>query len=178
MKHLLFFLFLFACTEVKSQDTSKVKVSKFEEFSSEDGVLLKMENKKIGKVKGFVMYKKITTDIESGKSLKAVEISEKTGFWVYKVGSIILDEEEIPSLIKILKFFNDTVLPDACKEECPTYSYETKSGVYIFCNKYIGAYDSSWHVYLGKYKLYTALGTLDLEKKELENLIKLLESYK
>ncbi len=91
---------------LNAQDTTKIKQSKFEEFSSEDGILKKMETHKFGKIKGFIMYKKTTTDVESGKSFNAVEISEKFNRWTGKGGnSIIFDEEEIPSLIKTLKYF-------------------------------------------------------------------------
>jgi hypothetical protein len=70
------------------------------------------------------------------------------------------------------------VITDECKEECPSYIYETKSGVYIYCNKIVGSYANSWHVYISKSAYITTSGLIDLENKEIENFVKLLESYK
>ena len=173
---------LFLCLTfqfAKSQDTSRIKQSKFEEFSSEDGVLKKIESHKIGKIKGYVMFKKTVTNVESGKFFNAVEISEKGGWITTRFGSIIIDEDEIPSLIKTLKYFATNVITDECKEECPSYIYETKSGVYIYSNKVIGAYMNVWHVYISKSYLLLSGSSIDIDSnKELDNLIKLLESYK
>ncbi len=177
-QYVLFTILLIFSFAAKSQDSTKQKQSKFEEFSSEDGILKKLESHKIGKIKGFIMYKKTTTNVETGKFYNAVEISEKGGFWSPKFGSIILDEDEIPSLIKVLKYFSANVITDECKEECPSYFYETKSGVNIICNKTIGAYANAWHIYLSRSYNYLTAGSIDLENKELTNLITLLESYK
>ena len=181
LKLLPLVLCVLMCQFVFGQDTTKSKQSKFEEFSSEDGVLKKIESHKIGKIKGFVMFKKTVTNVETGKFYNAVEISEKGGWLSVKFGNILIDEDEIPSLIKTLKFFETTVLVDVCKDECPSYFYETKSGVYIFANKLIGAYANAWHVYISKslYSISSAVTSIDIDNpKELDNFIKLLESYK
>jgi len=172
---------ILACQVVFGQDTTKSKQSKFEEFSSEDGILKKIESHKIGKIKGFVMYKKTVTNVETGKFYNAVEISEKGGWLSLRVGNILMDEDEIPSLIKTLKYFSSNVIGDECKEECPNYIYETKSGVYVLANKVIGAYANAWHVYISKsmYFISSSVTNIDIDSpKELDNLIKLLESYK
>jgi hypothetical protein len=155
------------------QDTSKTQ-TKFEEFSSEDGILRKFEIKKIGKVKSFTMSKKTVTNVETGKFYNAIEITEKPGFWGLNMpGLILLDEDELPSLMKTFKYFQTNVVTDQCKENCPSFQYETKGGVKAHIYKEIGAYGSAWHIYLGK-----NLAMLDLDTKDLDNLIRLLESYK
>lgn len=157
-----------------AQDSTKVK-TKFEEFSSEDGILRRFDTKKIGKVKGFTMTKNTVTNIETGKFYNAVEVTEKPGFWdAHIFGSILLDEDDIPSFIKTLKYFRENVITNDCKEECPYYQYETKSGVRAYINKLIGAYGSSWHIYVSRHGLYL----MDLDKKDLDVFITLLESYK
>lgn len=159
------------------QDTSKVKSTKFEEFGSENGVLKKFESKKIGKIKGFTLYKKTVTNIETEKQYNAVEITAKPGFWDVNRAStaVIIDEDELPSLIKALKYFLSNVTTDNCKEECPFFVYNTYGGVRVSCSKTIGAYGGDWHIYIGR---NSPISDVDLEPKEFNSFISLLESYK
>ncbi|MBL0056586.1 MAG: hypothetical protein IPP31_10425 [Chitinophagaceae bacterium] len=178
MRALLLLLVLFTSLLVTAQDTVKTKQSRFEEFSSEDGVLKKYESHKFGKLKGYIMTKRTVTNVETEKYYNAVEVSEKFNLWTGKGGGTILfDEDEIPSIIKTLKYFLNNVIKDDCKEECPSYIYETRGGIYLYCNKTIGAYASSWHVYVSR-RLYLIAGSIDLDTKDLETFTNLLETYK
>jgi len=174
MKKMMILLILCYCNNCFSQDTALNKLTKYEEFSSEDGILKKIQIKKIGKIKGFDMAKMVVTNVETGKFLNAVEITEKATFWVPTYGaSILLDEDELPPLIKVLKYFQQNVVTDNCKEECPYFRYETNGGVTIKVEKRSGGFSSNWHIYLVRSR-----SVIDLDVKELELLIKLLEDYK
>jgi hypothetical protein len=72
------------------------------------------------------MYKKTTTNVGIGNFYNAVEISEKGGWLTPEFGSIVIDKEEIPSLIKLLKCFSTNAITDECKDECPSYMWNEK----------------------------------------------------
>jgi len=174
MKVLFTTIILLFITSAYSQDSTK-RLTKFEEFGNENGVLMKSQTIDMGKVKGFIMSKWVSTNIETGETLKAVQVSERVRFLGYAIGStILIDEEEIPAVIKTLKYFLSNVTNDPCKENCPSYTYRTYGGVSISCTKFIGAYGSNWHIYIGRW----GVPMIDLDPKEFENFLKLLESYK
>lgn len=179
MKSIIGLLLALAPFFLTAQDSSKFKQTKYEKFSSEDGVLKKLETHKLGKLRGFTMYKKTTTNVESGVFYNAVEITERTDGWTGKGGgTIIFDEDELPSIVKTLKYFLNNVMRDDCRDECPTYIYETYGGVYIFSTKGAIGYGNSWRVFIGRSLSGITVGTIDLDNKDLSNFIKLLETYR
>ena len=183
MKKILLVIFLFTSIS-KAQDTNRIK-SKLEEFSSEKGVLYKTETEKLGKVKGFSVIKTTVTNVEKAKSVKAIQITEKPGFLGYGAGIVTIDEEIIPEVIKVLDYYKNNVIPDQCKDYCASWNFKSTSGtISITCYKIIGAYASKWHTLIYDYDYwslsllkYNLLG-IDLEPKELDEIIAFLKAYK
>ncbi len=66
---------------------------------------------------------------------------------------------------------------DECREECPSYIFTIQwrdESIVIKLLEHI----SNWHVYIGRSKYLLTYGSIDLDNKDLDNFIKLLETYK
>jgi len=179
MKHIfLLAYFLFPCF-TKGQD-STIQRSKFEEFTSRTGVLIKTETFEAGNQKDYKVSVTKATDIESNLSSKAIYIYQsKNMIFVgpYKVSVLYIDWEEVPAFIKALKLQQS--LLDTKPQNEIDYTYTTVNGVVATCSYTVDGVSKGWVITF--HKIYKHLGTMVanslvmVKKKDFEDIISLLD---
>jgi hypothetical protein len=171
-------LLILPCFVAGQRDTTKRALTKFESFSSETGVLYERQPTQLGKIKEATLSKIVITNIETKKSATSLVITFKTqGLFGLSspTGYLIFDPEEIAGLIKTLDFVKTNVITNKCKEDCPTYSYESNGGVEMYVTKNIGPYGNAWHILFTRYGITGTGGEIDDER--IDQFISLLQKF-
>lgn len=180
MRIFILLLILFPAV-IFSQD-STIKRSKFEEFTSATGQMIKTEIFDAGSQKDFKVSVVKATNLETGESKMAVQLyKDKNMFLVgpYKSSYLYIDWDELPGFIKAVKF-QQPLMESKPKNEVD-YTYTTENGVATICsfNLSDGYIPSGWSIQF--FRVYTYLrstvneSAVLIKKKELDDIIKALE---
>ena len=179
MKPLFILLLLFVPFFSIGQDSLLIK-SKYEEFSSRTGTMVKTETFLAGTLKDYKVQVLKTTDVETSISAKAVLMSQSVNYFlVGKITTSLLyiDWEEVPGFIKALKF--QLSLLESKPANDVSYTYTTTNGVESSCTFYSNGQFTGWNIAFSRVYKYSRAymdgSTFMIKKKDFIDIIAMLE---
>lgn len=180
MKKIFLFLLIIVSINANAQDSTHT-LSKFEKFISESGRLIKVTEVSLDKIGTIKINSQVATDLQTNVSSQAIILYQEMGslFGKVPVGSIYIDEDELPGFISALKYIEKQV--DNKPEITDTrLIYSTSNGVVLTANYSTSAYAKGWTVMVNQVYEYSRLtlpnSTIQLKNKDLERLTTALES--
>ena len=147
-----------------------------------DNKIYKYETIDIGKVGDIKVSISRVTDIESGKSARAILVSQLKVplLGAINVGSLIIDLEEVDKVITALDFYMVEIKKGKPKHS-PLFEYVTSNVVFVSCSFAAGAF-GMWYITLHKqyHYLKSEIGgsTVKLKNKEIDNFIEMVKKAK
>jgi hypothetical protein len=163
-----------------SQD-STITLSHFEQFSSQNGRLLKTESKLIGEIGGLMISTIKSIDANTGQQAAAIMIGTDNDFLPSLVHTRLLyiDSSEVDSVIQALSYF----IAEEGKQKPGSnvrYSYITATDVEIA--SFYSSTFGNWRLRIGKLyqKLRTPVtgGNIVLNKRRVTDLVEILKQAK
>lgn len=178
MKYLLFSLLLLP-SFVHGQDSLRT-LSKYEKFSV-PGKLYKIETKDIRKVKDITVSLVRTTEIESKKSITAIQLYQRNTsvFSSNDLGAIYIDMDDLQGVSDALKYYQ-TQIKGGRPQNQSYFIYSTSNGVLINCT-YLEGNSPGWSVSLGhRYpsSKNTMGGSAVLKNREIDEMAQALQEAK
>lgn len=172
---ILFTLFTLSAT---AQD-SLITFSKFQEFSSRKGALLKTELQHFGSVKSVHIAKVKTTDVASNIAFSAIRMAPygTNSESITRKGNFYIDMEDVDSVLQALHYFlAETKKPKPSTDF--TFTYSTSNDIQFSCS-FNQNNLFSWSMEVSQlyphYKSIVPGATYSFNKRDIENLIGLIK---
>ncbi len=178
MKIIILSLFAFATINLFAQD-STVSLSKYEQFLSNSGRMIKTELFDIDGNKSYKIQINKSTDLQNGSFVKAVTITQQKNFFLIgnvSTGVLYIDWDEFPEYLKGVKFIQSQL--DSKPERATTYQYSTINGVTASAIFQTEVQPKGWSIYFGQVYKYSRQFRYSffLPLKDISDLVKMLES--
>jgi hypothetical protein len=171
MKQILLLVSISLSIHCFSQDSTKASKSKYEEFITRNGIMVKSEYLDGGSIKDYSIEVTKATDLSTSNFILALKIQLNKSMFLmgsYKESLFYIDWDEVPSFIDALKF--ELPLLDTKPANKTIYTYSTRNGVRATClfqTKAENYYPAGWTI---------LLEGNEIKKKDLPDMITLLEN--